>query len=139
MQNAILTWPFNLIPVVFGGIIVYSLMHFDTNKEIDVSLLKDGKHYAFRDEAVEGGYQATIYVKSPQKVVEINGVVDGLGLNQPGQFVEFKSSDKDCLGIKFKMIYMQSVAQVMIVDRIPSTCRMYGNLKDVDLLVKIEQ
>lgn len=139
MQNAILAWPYNFMTLILGGVIAYSLLHFGTNKEIDVSLLKDGKHFVFRDQAGEGRYNTTIYVKSPQRAVEINGVVDGLGINQPGQLVEFKSTDKDCLGMKFKMIYMQSVAQILVVDPIPATCRMYGNLKDADSLAKIEQ
>lgn len=125
--------------LIFGGVIIYSLLHFGTNKEVDISLLKDGKYFAFREKAGEEKYNTTIYVKSSRKVVEINGVVDGLGINEPGQLVEFKSTDKDCLGIKFKMIYMQSVAQIMVVDPLPDTCRMYGNLKDADSLAKIDQ
>jgi hypothetical protein len=139
MQNTILAWPYNLMALIFGGVIIYSLLHFGTNKEIDISLLKDGKYFAFREKAGKEKYNTTIYVKSSKKVVEINGVVDGLGINQPGQLVEFKSTDKDCLGIKFNMIYMQSVAQIMVVEPLPAACRMYGNLKDADSLAKIDQ
>lgn len=139
MQNTILAWPYNLTALISGGVIIYSLLHFGTNKEVDISLLKDGKYFAFREKAGKEKYNTTIYVKSSRKVLEINGVVDGLGINQPGQLVEFKSTDKDCLGIKFKMIYMQSVAQIMVVDPLPATCRMYGNLKDADSLAKIDQ
>jgi hypothetical protein len=120
MQNTILAWPYNLMALIFGGVIIYSLLHFGTNKEIDISLLKDGKYFAFREKAGKEKYNTTIYVKSSKKVVEINGVVDGLG-------------------IKFNMIYMQSVAQIMVVEPLPAACRMYGNLKDADSLAKIDQ
>jgi hypothetical protein len=125
--------------LIFGGVIIYSLLHVNTAKEINTSLLKNGKHFAFRDKDDKGRYNTTIYVKSQEETIEINGIVDELEINQPGQLVNFKSTDNDCLGVRIKMIYMQSVAQVMVVDHIPNTCRMYGNLKDADSLAKIEQ
>lgn len=137
MHSAIWSWPYNVMVLVVGGIVIYSLLHIGTDKEVDVSLLEDGKHFALRDQLGEGRYSATIYVKSPQKTVEINGVVNGLGLNQPGQVVEFESTDKDCLGVKFKMFYMQSFVRVIALESVLDTCRMYGFLKDGDSLLKV--
>jgi hypothetical protein len=139
MQNAILAWPYNIMTLIFGGVIAYSLLHFDTNKEVNVSLLKEGKYFAFRGETGKEKYDTTIYVKSTQKTVEINGVVDKPGINQPGQLLEFRSTDKDCLGVRLNIVYMQTFAKIMLVDQIPATCQIYDILKSEDSLTKIEQ
>ena len=137
MQNSLLAFPYNLMAVAIGCVIAYSLLHTGTAKEVDVNSLADGQHFVLRDKVKEGVYNTTIYVKSPKEIVEINGVVDGLLTNQPGQFVDFKSTDKDCSGIKFKLLYLQATAQITFADPIPRTCKMYGNLKDTERLVNI--
>ncbi|MNM86751.1 hypothetical protein D3C81_989130 [compost metagenome] len=137
MQNSLLAFPYNLMVVAVGCVIAYSLLHMGTDKEIDVNSLKDGKHFVLRDKVKEGVYNATIYVKSPDKVVEMNGVVDGLLTSQPGQLVDFKATDKDCSGMEFKFLYLQATAEITFNAPIPRACQMYGNLKDTERLVNI--
>jgi len=146
MTKNILALPLIIFPLVVGGVIAYSQLYIKTVEDVDLDRLEVGQHLAIKNKVGTVDYSATIYVKAPNtadgrlSVVELNGVIEGLGSNRGGQAVDFVSTDKDCVGTNFQLIYWKSLADFMIQPGgIPSTCHMHGYLKDNRALTRVDQ
>lgn len=146
MTQNILSLPLIIVPLVVGGVMAYSLLHVETVEDVDLERLEIGQHFAIKKKIGTVDYNATIYVKGPSPVdgrigvIELNGVVEGLGSNWAGQMVDFVSSDKDCVGTNFQLIYRKSYADLMIQPGgVPGTCHMHGYLKDNRVLTRVDQ
>lgn len=146
MTHNILALPLIIFPLVVGGVIAYSQFHIETVDDVDLNRLEVGQHLAIKNKVGTVGYNATIYVKGPNpadgrmNVVELNGVIEGLGSNRGGQAVDFVSTDKDCVGSNFQLVYWKSYADFIIQPGgVPRTCHMYGYLKDNRALTRVDQ
>ncbi|MDD1011276.1 hypothetical protein M5G27_27785 [Pseudomonas shahriarae] len=146
MTRNILALPLILFSLVVGGVMTYSLFHIDTVEDVDLERLEVGQHIALKKKIGMVDYEATIYVKVADTAVgqlgvfQLNGVVEGLGSNMDGQAVDFVSTDKDCVGTNFQLIYRKSFADVIVQPGgIPRTCNLHGYLKDNRALTRVDQ
>ncbi len=146
MTRNILALPLILFSLVVGGVMTYSLFHIETVKDVDFERLEVGQHIALKKKVGIVDYEATIYVKVADPavgqlgVVQLNGVVEGLGSNIDGQAVDFVSTDKDCLGTNFQLVYRKSFADlIMQPGGIPRTCHLHAYLKDNRSLMRVDQ
>ncbi len=146
MTHNILALPLTIFTLVVGGVMAYSLFHIDTVEDVDLDRLGVGQHIAIKNKVGAMDYDATIYVKATNPadghmgVVQLKGVVEGLGSNMEGQAVDFISTDKDCVGTNFQLIYWKSHADLIIQPGgVPRTCHMYGYLKDNRALTRVDQ
>lgn len=146
MTQNILALPLTLFSLVFGGVIAYSLFHIDTVADVDLERLKVGQHIVLRKKVGAVDYEATIYVKVGDPavgelgVIQLNGIVEGVGSNIGGQPVDFVSTDSDCVGTNFQIINWKSHADLIIQPGgVPRACHMYGYLKDNRTLTRVDQ
>ncbi|WP_042955143.1 hypothetical protein [Pseudomonas sp. G5(2012)] len=146
MIRNILALPLTIFSLVVGGVIAYSLFQIKTVENVDLERLGVGQHIALKKKVGAVDYEATIYVKVADPavgqlgVVQLNGVVEGLGSDMDGQAIDFVSTDNDCVGTNFQLIYRKSFADLIIQPGgIPRTCHLHGYLKDNRSLTRVEQ
>ncbi|MNF97767.1 hypothetical protein D3C85_933340 [compost metagenome] len=90
MAHNILALPLIIFHLVVGGVIAYSRFHIKTVEDVDLDRLEVGQHHAIKNKVGAVDFNATIYVKAPNpagghmNVIELNGVVEGLGSNSGG-------------------------------------------------------